>query len=97
MAAPLDDLWIDDDRRDGALTRLWAKVTVDAPQRGSLTEAERLTLQAFASGCQRREAAVVLGVTPEAVKSRLLRARRTLGAKNTTHAVALAFRRGLIY
>lgn len=42
------------------------------------------------------ETAVLLTKGEATVKSQLLRARLKLGATNTTHAVAIALRKGLI-
>ena len=67
------------------------------PQRATpLTDEEVETLTCYSHGLERPHVADVLGVSPETVKSRVVTARRKLAAKNVTHAVAVAFRIGLI-
>lgn len=61
-----------------------------------LTAAERDVLQHAADGRTVPETAVLLTKGEATVKSQLLRARLKLGALNTTHAVAIAMRDGLI-
>jgi DNA-binding CsgD family transcriptional regulator len=61
---------------------------------GALTDPERNMLRALAAGLRISEAADVLGIPYETARDHLRRARRVLAAKNTTHAVALALRRG---
>lgn len=43
-----------------------------------------------------KRAAEDLGISHDSVKTALAQARMRLGARNTTHAVAIAIRRGLI-
>lgn len=64
--------------------------------RSELTAAEARVLEALSRGLTREEAAVLLGIGLESVKSHLKRIRRVLRAKTTTHAVAQALRLGLI-
>lgn len=61
-----------------------------------LTEVERRYLLAAACGLRERETAFIYGVQVDSVRKGLKRARQVLRAKNTTHAVAIAIRRGLI-
>ncbi len=61
-----------------------------------LTETERRYLQAAAFGMTGPDTAALYGRDLASVKHGLARARRILRAKNTTHAVAEAWRRGLI-
>lgn len=53
-------------------------------------------LAAFAETGTRKGAALELGITIESVKTSLTQARRILEARNSTHAVAIAIRRGII-
>lgn len=62
----------------------------------ALTKAETRTLRCFADGMTASEAARHLGVTAATVKTTLSHARQKLNARNVTHAVSLAQRRGLI-
>jgi DNA-binding CsgD family transcriptional regulator len=54
------------------------------------------TLRASSHGMVGQEVAALLGIGEESVKSYLASARRKLRAKNTTHAVALAIRAGIL-
>lgn len=74
------------------LVLLWA----DAHSGHPLTKAETRTLRCFADGMTQPETARHLGVTVATVKTALMHAREKLGARNVTHAVSLAERRGLI-
>jgi DNA-binding CsgD family transcriptional regulator len=60
------------------------------------TERELDALQCAAHGDTVLEIADRLGITAGAAKQRLRWARARLGAGNTSHAVALAWRQGLI-
>ena len=53
-------------------------------------------LRHMADGCTVRGTARAMGVTANTVKTLLRLARAALGADSTTHAVAVAFRRGLL-
>jgi DNA-binding CsgD family transcriptional regulator len=95
----IERLWPDPDRRDAALDRLRSRVVHDRArpnERIELNRRELGVLQALASGLSPAEAGVALGISHGTVKGYLKSARRMLGAKNTTQAVALAMRRGLI-
>lgn len=61
-----------------------------------LTPVEVRTLELFAIGLRTKQIACLEWVTVDTVKERTKSARRKLGAKNTTHAVALAWRQGLV-
>jgi DNA-binding CsgD family transcriptional regulator len=61
-----------------------------------LTARETSALNAASHGMNRDDSAVLLGISSETVKSHLTACRRKLRARTTTHAVALAIRRGLI-
>jgi DNA-binding CsgD family transcriptional regulator len=65
-----------------------------AAVRGSLvlSEGERLVLQHAADGETVEGTASILEVSPQTVMTATARIRRKLGARNTTHAVALALR-----
>lgn len=60
----------------------------------TLSPRERDVLELYQIGLTRPYIAQVLGVKPQTVKSTLTDARRKLGARNSTHAVALAIREG---
>lgn len=53
-------------------------------------------LRNAAAGMTSRDAARAMGISPCTVRSHLAKARDALGAKNTTHAVALAIARGIL-
>jgi|GEM_PF-7092323 DNA-binding CsgD family transcriptional regulator len=57
----------------------------------TLARCERDTLVAFVNGGSEREAAALRGVSIWTVENQLRTVREKLGARNTTHAVALAF------
>lgn len=61
-----------------------------------LTETERQTLALEAEGLTRDQIAAELERSPETVKDHQNRIRAKLGARNTTHAVALALRQRII-
>jgi DNA-binding CsgD family transcriptional regulator len=61
-----------------------------------LSGAERRALQGVAAGLTTEMVARVYGLDASTIRDQLGRARFALGAKNTCHAVALAFRQGLI-
>lgn len=61
-----------------------------------LSVAEMKTLRHLALGRTHAEIAVIEGITDSAVKKRIERARKALGARNAIHAVAIAARRGLV-
>lgn len=61
-----------------------------------LTERERQVLRLAANGLTRGEMAVRLNLALDTVKTHTRRLREKLGARNTTHAVALGLSRGLI-
>lgn len=68
----------------------------DAPAAFLLAPSPRQAacLTLAARGCSEREMALQLGVAPATVRNHLLRARRRLGARNTTEAVVRALRAG---
>ena len=61
-----------------------------------LTAVEAETLRCLRDGMGYAEAAELLGVSVPTVKARVEKARGKLGARNATHAVALALQRKLI-
>lgn len=63
---------------------------------GALTPREIEILGWTAQGKSRWEAGKILGISEETVKTHLEKARSKLGAANTTHAITIAFMRGLI-
>lgn len=86
----------DEDRRDGALLRILCDVYRAEEPGDRLTPAESRCLQAASRGLEVTEAAVLLGIAPDTVKTHLKHARRRLRAKNTAHACCEAIRFGLI-
>ncbi len=71
-------------------------VTREAGAQGPLTSREREVLRLFAEGNSYAEAGKLLSVSTDTVRTHTRRAMSRLGARNKTHAVALAIRRGLI-
>ena len=66
------------------------------PQTTTPTAAELAALGAVSHGLTAGMAAEVLGISPYTVQRQLKAARRKLAAKNTTHAVAIAFRQHML-
>lgn len=62
-----------------------------------LSVVERRTLYLLSLGFVTKQIAAFDQVSEDAVKARLLRARRELNAINTTHAVAIAIRREMLW
>jgi DNA-binding NarL/FixJ family response regulator len=62
----------------------------------ALTKRELQVLQQFSTGQQRHEIAASLGVTVNTIKTHANNAFNRLGASNAAHAVALAFRAGVL-
>lgn len=62
----------------------------------SLTEYQRSALRLIASGKTVKQAARLLDRAPVSIEDSLKRARVALGARNSTHAVSIAIRGGLI-
>lgn len=65
-------------------------------QTNDLTPREVGLLQLLADGHTSETCATRLGLSVETVKERVKMIRRKLGAKNTPHAVAIAFRSGVL-
>jgi DNA-binding CsgD family transcriptional regulator len=61
-----------------------------------LSRREREILSLLSHGCELSHAAEALGIGYETARTHKRRARFKLRAKNTTHAVATALRKGLI-
>jgi len=61
-----------------------------------VTPAELRVLELAAEGLREKQIAAVLHYSTETVKSYGKQARRKLGARNTAHAVAIAYRAGLL-
>lgn len=66
------------------------------PERDHLHPAEVRVLALIADGCGDEEIGEKLAVSPHTIKSQVRAIRHVLGARNRTHAVAKAFRSGLI-
>lgn len=62
----------------------------------SLTEHQRNCLRLIASGETVKQAARILDRAPVSIEDSLKRTRIALGARNSTHAVSIAIRGGLI-
>jgi DNA-binding CsgD family transcriptional regulator len=70
---------------------------MDAMARKYRVTARQLdVLQAISNGLSEKQVAAELWLSPQTVKFHLKAARRRMDALNTTHAVALAIREGLI-
>ena len=61
-----------------------------------LTPAERLALNAIIEHGTTKSAAMAVGLSHHTIRDQLKTARYKLDAKNTTHAVAIAIRAGLL-
>lgn len=61
-----------------------------------MTPRQRQVLELAAQGRVRPQIAADLGIAPDTVKMHVRDARHSLRARNTTHAVAIAIRQGLI-
>lgn len=61
-----------------------------------LTKRELLILRAYAAGMRHRDIAVITGLSPHVIRELTKDLRRKLGAKNIAHAVAIAFRLGIL-
>lgn len=73
------------------------RLTADIGQADvTVSPREAEMLSSIADGMRTRQAAAKLGITFETARTYLDRARDKLDAVNTTHAVAIAIRRGLI-
>lgn len=77
---------------DGA----YAQRHIVAHEGMSLTPAELRVLAFAAQGWREKQTAAALHLNIETVKSYSKQARRKLGARNTAHAVAIAYRAGLL-
>ena len=84
----------DDELR--AVEALLELLTNKLGSHAGLSGEELETLRLLATGMTHEEAAVAMDVSAGAVKKRLERARKVLGARNVVHAVAIATKRGLI-
>lgn len=69
---------------------------VRSGRRSKLTERELEVLRCISYGLDYKMTAQVLGISVESVQAHLKSARYLLKAKNTTHAVAVGIRNGLI-
>jgi LuxR family transcriptional regulator len=69
---------------------------IDRDDGGGLTPVEAETLRCVRDGMSYAEAAELLEISVPTVKARVEKARGKLGARNATHAVALAIQRKLI-
>lgn len=76
--------------------RLLRAISVLRERSCELSLAERDAVNAASHGLDYAMIAATLGKDEDTVRTQLKSARRRLGAKNTTHAVALALRAGII-
>ena len=67
-----------------------------APDGRPISVRELCVLAYLAEGRTRKEVAVLLGISANTVKSHQTQIMLKLGARNSTHAVVIAMRRGLI-
>lgn len=89
--------WIlDDERGPPAYDRLLRALARPSRAAHAFTERELDVLDAAARGHTRGSTAELLGVGVETVKTLRAHAIARSGARNTTHAVAIAIRAGLI-
>ena len=65
-------------------------------RRYGLTLRQTRALELAAVGLTRKEIAHAMSLNEETVRNHLSRARYRLGAKNTTHAVAIGIRQGIL-
>lgn len=79
-----------------AVEAFLAQLTNRLGSHAGLSDEELETLRHLATGMTHEEVAEVMDVSAGAVKKRLERARKILGARNAVHAVAIATKRGLI-
>lgn len=82
--------------RADALSDWPLRLATDLGKYDDLSQHDLDVLRCASVGLNRHMTADVLGVCPDTVKKRLRRVRYRLRAKNTTHAVCLAIRGGLI-
>lgn len=75
---------------------LFEEILAGVAAEGRLSQDELQILTALGEGFSHKEIAQQQAISPETVKKRLERIRRQLRARNSTHAVTLAMRRGLI-
>ena len=71
-------------------------LTEDAPRRPKVTPRELEVLELVADGLSTREIARRLWVTEETVKTHVRRLHDRLGARTRAHAVAIAYRSGIL-
>ena len=62
----------------------------------NLTTRELEILTLLSEGLEDREIAATLFLSPKTVKFHMASARRKIGARNRTHAVAIAYREGIV-
>ena len=79
-----------------ALENLFRRVLASAGDESGLTEKELEALSLLGRGLTHEEAGRELSVSKETIKRRIETARKRLGARNATEAVALAVQRGSV-
>lgn len=84
------------ERRNGRAANSAFRQTTQFGDAPMLSKREKEVLVALSHGLGRQGSADALGVDLETIKTHTTRARRKLRAKDTTHAVAIALRTGLI-
>ncbi len=95
MSNMVHDLMPDPDRRDGALIRVQQAIN-SAHELETLTPTQIKVLYTLSMGPTVKEAGILLNMSRHTVYSHLKSSSRILGAKNRTHAVAIALRKGFI-
>ncbi|MBW3243496.1 autoinducer binding domain-containing protein [Epibacterium sp. DP7N7-1] len=84
------------DQELGRLSATLREIVDDHDERMGLSDADVATIQKLAEGMSQDIIAHEMNVTRDAVKKRIERIRKRLGAKNTTHIVSMALSNCLI-
>jgi LuxR family transcriptional regulator, quorum-sensing system regulator SdiA len=94
LSVARDDREVEDDEIETLVNLMndWTSVVSG----GELSQGEIEVLQAFSEGCEIGEVAETLKLSQAGVKKRLKHATLKLGAKNRTHAIAVALKKGFI-
>ena len=100
MHEPVAERWwralVEGDPGDPVLLRSVDRLLHTMRHIDDITDRELEVLELMSRGCTYSETGRVLYVEASTVKSTLKRVRAKLGARNVTHAVAIALREGMI-
>lgn len=97
MSSIWDELgWTDPDRRNEAIDRILNDMAHAPKPNTNLTPAELRVVYCLSYGLGSRGAAEMCNITYETARDHSKHARRKLRARDTTHLIAIAIRRGLI-